>query len=50
MEFEDEGYGELALLLALSHPEVRVIARISDEECREIARLAAQDIVDNIEF
>ena len=48
VEFADEGYGELALLLALSHPRVKVIARIPDEERRRIAQWAAEDMVENL--
>ena len=48
VEFADEGYGELALLLALSHPRVKVIARIPDEERRRIAQWAAEDVVENL--
>ncbi len=49
VEREDSGYGELSLLLALSHPEVRVIAHIADEEKRLIA-MSAASLVSNIEF
>ena len=46
--YRDEGYGELALLLALSHPEITVVAHIADEERRQIATVACKGIVDNI--
>lgn len=46
----DEGYGEVALLLALMYPEVRIIARVSDEDRWRIAVVAATDFIDNIEF
>ena len=49
-EFHEDGYGELALLLALSHPEVKVIAHIPDEDHRRIALVAAQGMVNNIVF
>lgn len=49
-DFHDDGYGELALLLALSHPEVKVNAHISDEDHRRIALIAAKGLVNNIDF
>lgn len=48
--FIDNGYGESAILLALLNPDVRIIANISDDERRDIARVAAMDFVNNIEF
>jgi predicted exporter len=50
VDYHDEGYGELSLLLALSHPEVTVVSHISDEERRQIAVVAAQGIAENIVF
>ena len=50
LEFHDEGYGELSLLLALSHPEITVITHMPDEERRQIAIVAAKGIADNIVF
>lgn len=49
-DYTDNGYGELAILLALTHPEVKVSASIADSERLQIARIAAEGIVDNIEF
>ena len=48
VDYCDEGYGELSLLLALSHPEVTVVSHIADEERRQIAVVAAQGMADNI--
>ncbi len=46
----DNGYGELAILAALSHPDAKVTAIIDDEERQNIAAVAAADFIDNIEF
>ena len=46
----DDGYGETALYLALTHPDVRIIARVADAERRQIARVAADGFVENLEF
>lgn len=48
--FTDNGYGETALYLALTHPETRITARISDSDRRRVAEVAAHDFADNIEF
>lgn len=48
--FVDKGYGEEALLLALTHPEVHIVATIADDDKRRIAEVAAKDFVNNIEF
>ena len=48
VDYNDEGYGELSLLLALSHPDITVISHIPDEERRQIALVAAKGMVDNI--
>ena len=50
IETVDEGYGELSLLLALSHKDLKVIAHIADDERRNIAEVAAGGIADNIEY
>ena len=50
VDYRDEGYGELSLLLALSHPDVTVVSHIADEERRQIALVASKDITDNIIF
>ena len=47
---KDESYGEKALYIALTHPQLRVTAEIEDEEKRTIARIAAQDFVENLIF
>lgn len=49
-EMNDEGYGEKAIFLALINPDVKVIARIADDDRRRIAEVSAEDFVDNIEF
>ena len=46
----DEGFGELSLLSALSHPDVIIISHIADEERRRIAIIAAKGFVNNIVF
>ena len=48
--FRDEGYGETAILLALTYPEVHIVAQIADDERRRIAEVSAEDFVENIEF
>ena len=50
VDYADEGYGELSILLALSHPEGKVIAHIPDEERRRIAQIAADGFVNNVVF
>lgn len=48
--YHDGGYGELAILLALLHPDVHVKAVLeNDERCR-VAQVAADSFVSNIEF
>lgn len=49
-EWNDEGYGELSLLLALSRPELKIIAHIPDEGRRSIACAAALDLAPQLEF
>ena len=44
------GYGEMPLLLALTHPDVRVIAYDDDEEKLTIARYSAEQFVTNVEY
>ncbi len=46
----DPGFGEQALLLAVSHPDVHIVAQMSDAESRRVAEISAKDFVDNIEF
>ena len=48
--FADEGYGELALLAALSHPDIRLKVMMADPSRRRIASVAAEGFVSNIEF
>ncbi len=50
VEYADEGYGELSILLALTHPDGKVIAHIPDEERRRIAQIAADGFVNNVVF
>lgn len=47
---EDKGYGETALLLALTHPEIHVTAIMQDADRRRIAEVSAEDFITNIEF
>jgi len=49
-EYYDDGYGELSILFARTHPEVRVISHIKDDDRKQIAMVAAMGLVDNIEF
>lgn len=46
----DEGYGESALLLALKHPEKKILVKIDDKYKLQIAKVAVENFVDNIEF
>ncbi|MBO7764272.1 MAG: hypothetical protein J6S16_04950, partial [Bacteroidales bacterium] len=48
--YQDKGYGECAILMALLHPDRKVVARIEDDDRRRIAQVAADNFVDNIEF
>ena len=50
LEYADNGYGELAILMALTHPDATIVANITDPERLRIARIAADGFVDNIEF
>ena len=50
VDYQDDGYGELSLLLALAHPEINVVSHIADEERRQIAIVAAKNIANNITF
>lgn len=49
-EFYDRGYGEQAILIALTHPDIVVVAHVEDDERRRVAEIAAKDFVNNIEF
>lgn len=44
------GYGEMALLMALVHPTSQIIAYEGDKEKLELARYAAEGIVENLEY
>lgn len=44
------GYGEMALLMGLVHPETKIFAIDTDEEKITVAKYAAEGIVNNIEF
>lgn len=46
----DDSYGELAIFAALTHPQSRVRAIMSDADRMEIARISADGFVKNIEF
>lgn len=50
LSYTDPGYGEQAILIALTNPELHVTALIGDDEKRRIAEVAAMDFVENIEF
>lgn len=50
LHFTDGGFGEQSILIALTHPDIKVVAHIEDEDCRNIATIAAKDFVNNIEF
>ncbi len=49
-QITDHGYGETAILFALTHPEVKVTAYMDDEDKARIAEISAKDFIDNIEF
>ena len=44
------GYGEMALLFALVHPDKKIIAYEENYEKCELAKYAAKDLVNNILF
>lgn len=46
----DKGYGETALLIALTYPNAKVVAHIPDDDRRRIAEVSADNFIDNIEF
>ena len=46
----DDGYGELALLAALRHPECRITAVLSSQERCDIASAAAAGFAENVVF
>jgi predicted exporter len=48
--YTDTGYGECALLLALRHPSTQIVVTMPDDEKRNIAQMAAQGWVNNLEF
>lgn len=50
LHFTDGGFGEQSILIALTHPDIKVVAHIKDDDCRNIATIAAKDFVNNIEF
>lgn len=47
---KNSGYGEMALLFALVHPDKNIIAYEEDVEMRELAKFAADGIVTNLSF
>lgn len=49
-QYVDNGYGELAILLALSHPDKTIQAVMADPERVQIARIAAEGLTENIIF
>jgi hypothetical protein len=49
-QINDDGYGETAILFALTHPEIKVTAYMEDEDKARIAEISAKDFIDNIEF
>ena len=46
----DEGYGELAILAALLHPDQKFTVSLYSPEHRQIASVAADGFVNNVEF
>lgn len=46
----DKGYGERAILIALTYPSFHVVAKIEDDERRRVAEVAAEGFVTNVEF
>lgn len=50
IEINDDGYGELAILAALAHPDSLVQATCHNEEHMQIAIVAADNFVNNIKF
>jgi len=48
--FENAGYGEVAILYALTHPMVKVVAVEEDDERLNVGRVSAEGIVSNISF
>ncbi len=44
----EEGYGEFALLFALVHRDVEVLAVIGDEDRAEVLRYSAEGVADNL--
>lgn len=50
ISISDHGYGETAILAALTHPDAMVTAIMADAERMEVARVAADNFVNNIEF
>lgn len=50
IDYADAGYGELSILLALTHPGVKVVSHIADGEHRHIAQVAAEGFVSNVRF
>jgi hypothetical protein len=48
--YNDNGYGESAILLALLNPNVKIIAHLPDDIRRDIAMISAMGFVNNIEF
>ena len=47
---KNSGYGELALLMALTHPDSEVVAYEEDEDKRTVARYSAEQVVRNLRF
>lgn len=46
----DEGYGELGILMALTHPDNKIKVIMNDDENKHIAEVSADGFVNNIEF
>ena len=47
---KNSGYGEMALLFALVHPDKKIMAYEENEEKNELAKYAAEGIVKNTSF
>ncbi len=48
--YDSDGYGERAILMALTHPKVTIVVHIADEERRRVAQIAAEEFVSNVKF
>lgn len=49
-EMDDDSYGEIPILMALTHPDTIFTVHIADEQKRLAAARAAEDFIENIRF